>query len=106
MAIYVTGGLITILLLIHLSLFSFWFVEGGYYTNMDWDNVSERMINPLWDFFYIVLLASVLIHSYSGIKGIMYEYIVGESGRKAVDIILTLIWILAFIYGIIPILFA
>ena len=103
LAIYFTGGLIVVLLFIHLSLFSYWFVEGGYYTDMDWSQVSARMQNTLWDIFYLIFLSVVLLHSYSGIKGILYEYVVGETGRKMVNILLSLIWIVAFIYGILPI---
>ncbi len=103
LTIYFTGALIAILLLIHLSLFSFWFVEGGYYTNMEWENVSARMGNILWDTFYIILLSAVLLHSYSGIKGIAYEYITSSGGRRVIDIVLTLIWLIAFVYGVLPI---
>lgn len=104
LTIYFTGGLIVILLLIHLSLFSFWFFEGGYYTNMDWENVSARMNNIFWDIFYIILLSAVLLHSYSGIKGIAYEYITRDGGRKIINVLLTVIWIIAFLYGMLPIL--
>ena len=101
--IYLSGALIVILLFIHLTLFSFWFVEGGYYTNMEWENVSNRMGSTLWDIFYILLLSAVLIHSYSGIRGILYEYFTGETSRKVITIAMTLIWLSAFIYGLIPI---
>ncbi|HIE36785.1 TPA: hypothetical protein EYP83_01345 [Candidatus Geothermarchaeota archaeon] len=103
LTIYFTGGLIAILLIIHLSLYSFWLVEGGYYTNMDWSNVSNRMRSLTWDIFYIILLSAVLLHSYSGIKGILYEYITGDRGRRIVDIVTTIIWVVALIYGLIPI---
>jgi len=103
-AIYFTGALLAVLVLIHLSLFSYWFVEGGYETGMSWETVSQRMESIVWDAFYLVFLTAVIIHSYVGIRNILFEYITDDSGRKIVTTALTLIWGVAYIYGIFPIL--
>ncbi len=103
LAIYFTGALLAILVLIHLSLFSYWFVEGGYETGMSWETVSQRMQSIFWDAFYIIFLTTVIIHSYVGIRNILFEYITDSGGRKIVTYALLLIWGVAYIYGLYPI---
>lgn len=104
LGIYFSGALLAVLVLIHLSLFSYWFVEGGYYTGMSWETVSERMNSILWDAFYLIFLTTVMAHSYIGIRNILFEYITTEGGRRITTYALALIWIAAYIYGLIPIL--
>ena len=103
LTIYISGALIVVFLAIHLSLFTFWITEGGYYTGMDWETVSSRMASLGWDIFYILFLTTVMIHSYTGIKNILFEYITGDRGRRIVSYIMTVIWGVAFIYGLLPI---
>ena len=70
---------------------------------MEWATVSMRMDNLFWDLFYFIFLTVIMIHSYVGIRGILFEFIVSETGRKIVSIILGIIWLAFYIYGLLPI---
>jgi succinate dehydrogenase hydrophobic anchor subunit len=91
----VTGPIIIVLLLIHFIVNHFLAQKGL----MTYKNVIAYYKNPIIPTMEIIFLASVVIHSLSGLRGIILDLNPSRSTIKAVDSILVSFGILAVLYG-------
>jgi len=101
--LYISAAILIVLFMIHIGLFSYVFVNGGYRASMDWSSVSKRMDSIAWDLFYFIFLTTIMIHTYSGVRGIAFELIKSRGGRRAIAVIIGVIWIIFYFYGLLPI---
>jgi len=93
----VTGALLVILLLIHLSTFSS-FIGVGYERGLEYAYVIERGKNTFYAVLYIILLGAVLYHANYGLRVLLIE-LTGGKWEKAINLLLLVVGIIAFLYG-------
>lgn len=99
---YILGIVIVIVILFHLQIFTS-LIGLGYDVGLSWEAVVDRMNNVFYDTIYTILLFAVLGHGLLGIRNILYELTMNQFKRRIITLILFIVFILVFIYGMIPI---
>jgi len=64
------------------------------------DMVKERLSQPCWVAFDIVLLACALYHAFNGLRGVVMDYAPGAGARKTWTWVLWLVGLAAFVFGV------
>src|SRR5215207_6797336 len=101
----VTGVFLVVLLAVHIGV--------NHFGNLDkpgvrererelivFSDVAHRMSMALWWVIDIALLAFVLFHGLNGIRNIALDLGVKSTGDRAITILLTVIGVAAFAFGI------
>jgi succinate dehydrogenase / fumarate reductase, membrane anchor subunit len=101
----VTGVFLVVLLAVHIGV--------NHFGNLDkpgvrererelivFSDVAHRMTMALWWVIDIALLAFVLFHGLNGIRNIALDLGVKSTGDRAITILLTVIGVAAFAFGI------
>ena len=94
----IAGLLLVLFLAIHLAEFSALAGGAGYYKGLLYNVVSEKGKSILYTAFYVVLLATVTYHATYGLRILFIEWL-GGRWEKAINVILTLVGIIVFLYG-------
>ncbi len=99
---YTLGIVITIAIIFHLQIFTS-LIGLGYVQGLTWEAVVSRMSNAFYDALYAILLFAVLTHGLIGIRNILYELVMDAFKRRVITLVLLIIFIILFIYGLVPI---
>lgn len=91
----VTGFFLFLGLVIHLYIMHF-----EDHSAIEHASITERFSNPYWITFDIFFLAILSYHGFNGLSGIAIEYIRSERLLRAVRILIILLSIVAFSWGV------
>ena len=100
---YILGIVIAVAVFFHLQIFSSILGGVGYIKGLLVNAVASRMDNAFYDGLYIVLLFAVLSHGLIGLRNILFELTIDSRKRIIINIILIIVFIVAFCYGLYPI---
>ncbi len=92
----VTGILLVVLLFIHLMVNHFLSQHGL----MNYADIVAYYQNPIIPIMEVCLLAAVVFHSLTGLRGIILDLKPALSLLKVIDAILVTIGVVAVVYGI------
>ena len=64
------------------------------------DKVHERLQQPGWVAFDIVLLACALYHALNGLRGVVIDYAPSDATRRALSWVVWIVGCGAFVFGV------
>jgi len=91
----ISGLLLAALIAIHLYVTHF-----SAHDALAYENVVERFRDPGFRAIYAFLLLAVTFHAFNGVRAIILDTDFGARNTKAINLILMLLFVVAFVYGL------
>ena len=92
--------LLTGLLLAILITFHFFETHLISHEGLAFENVLLRLADPAHKAMYVLLLAAVSFHAFNGLRAILLDTEYGAKNTKAINVVICLIILGAFVYGL------
>ncbi len=91
----ITGGILTILLVIHFYLMHYTGEEGIAYAA-----VKARLVTPGLKIFYVLFLITGLYHGLNGLKSVLIDFDFWKDKQAALNFLFTVVGLIALAFGI------
>ena len=97
------GGLVLVFLALHMAIMHLDLTGGPFgvagANAVDWASVAERAREAFFTVTYVVLLGAALYHGLFGLRNILLELSPGVAARRAIDVGLSAVGLLLFLFG-------
>lgn len=91
----VSGLILLFYLLVH-----FWIIHYGIEGEITFQKVAERLSSPYWKIFDLTFLPFVLYHALNGVYIVFLDFSFLKKLEKIFKILLYIVGIIAFIFGV------